>query len=117
VDGDERDFDGRRRDNRGPNEWCLGERALGGAERNSDEVDMSRWCGGDREGEEDEGLNEEEGLSEEDNDEVVTQIADRDPLATGSSSADIKLVSILGSGKGGNGRRGDFENSCNTVVK
>lgn len=45
---------------------------------------MSREDGGDREGEEDEGLNEEGGsLSEEDNEEVETQIADRDPLATG----------------------------------
>lgn len=87
---------------------------LKGPERLSDEGDVSRVSvGGEedgREGEEEEGVNEEEGLSilSEEEDEAETRRDDRDPLARGTSASKL-LGSILGSGKGGNGRRGDFE--------
>lgn len=120
----ERVFDERRRDNRGINVCCLVERTLTGPGRLSDDGDVSKVSGGGgengREGEEEEGVNEEEGLgnlSEEVDEVETTQIDDRDPLARGSTSAPIRLVSILGSGKGGNGRRGDFDAPCGTALK
>jgi hypothetical protein len=63
----ERVLDERRRENRGINELRLVERVLEGPGRLSDECDVSRVSGGGkedgREGEEEEGANEEEGLS------------------------------------------------------
>lgn len=116
------DFDERRRDNRGINEGCLVERMLTGPGRLSDEGEVSKVSeGGEngREGEEEEGVNEEEGLgvlSEEAELVETTQIDDRDPLARGSTSVPKRFVSILGSGKGGNGRRGDFDAPCGPAL-
>ncbi len=97
-----RGLDGRSRDKRGIKERCL--------VRDED----PEGTGGERRvgrgGEDGRGAEEEEGLRREDDDEVEIRSEGRDPLARGSP-ASRRLVSTLGSGRGGSGRRGDFEGS------
>lgn len=54
------------------------------------------------------GAEEEEGLSKEDDDEVETRSDGRDTLARDRFATEL-LGSTLSSGRGGSGRRGDFE--------